>query len=74
MKKDNTKDVLRKQGNRISRISEGLTIGVDLGDRTSRYCVVDRDGEELWDGSVSTTGKGLQGVWGSLGRSRVVMK
>ena len=71
MKKDNTKDVLRKQGNRIS---EGLTIGVDLGDRTSRYCVVDPSGEELWDGSVSTTGKGLQGVWGSLGRSRVVME
>lgn len=34
-----------------------LTIGMDLGDRTSRYCVLDQEGEVLFEGSAATTQK-----------------
>jgi hypothetical protein len=36
-----------------------LTIGVDLGDKTSRYCVLDREGNVLFERSTATTKKGL---------------
>src|SRR2546423_12565295 len=35
------------------------TIGLDLGDRTSRYCVVDEQGEVILEGSVATTESAL---------------
>ena len=35
-----------------------LTIGVDVGDKTSRYCVLDREGNVLFERSTATTKKG----------------
>ncbi len=32
-----------------------LTIGMDLGDRSSRYCMLDEQGEVIREGSVATT-------------------
>jgi transposase len=53
MKKNNaTKSPRRKQ---ISRRSDRITIGMDLGDKTSRYCVLAEDGEVIREGSVPTT-------------------
>ena len=43
-----------------------LTIGMDLGDRTSRYCVLDQEGEVLFEGSAATTQKGLSEAFGAL--------
>jgi hypothetical protein len=40
---------------------------MDLGDKTSRYCGLDEDGEVLLERSVATTKKGLTQVFGSLG-------
>jgi transposase len=34
---------------------EGVTIGMDLGDKASRYCVLSKDGEILHEGEVPTT-------------------
>jgi predicted NBD/HSP70 family sugar kinase len=34
---------------------EGITIGVDLADKTSRYCLINDHGEVLNEGSVATT-------------------
>jgi len=47
MKKNSTESKSPRQ--RCVRKSQQreLTIGVDLGDRTSRYCVLDRDGNVL---------------------------
>jgi transposase len=71
MRKDNTvkkSSVNRKSANRK------LTVGVDLGDRSSRYCILDEQGEVLAEGSVATTKKGFAQVFGSKPRSRVALE
>ena len=50
-----------------------LTIGVDLGDKTSRYCVLDEDGEITTEGSVSTTRRGMQ-LFAGMGKQRIAME
>jgi predicted NBD/HSP70 family sugar kinase len=37
-----------------------LTIGVDLGDRISHYCILDETGNVILEQSVPTTPKGIQ--------------
>jgi len=51
MKKINT---VRVNGNMIFK-GHKLTIGVDLGDRWSCYCVLDEAGEILLEEKVATT-------------------
>lgn len=51
-----------------------LTIGVDLGDKTSRYCVLDDRGEVVKEGSTATTKTGLAQVFGPAKRSRVALE
>jgi transposase len=53
---------------------EKLTIGVDLGDRTSRYCVVDEQGDVILEGSFATTKKGLDRVFGTMARCRFALE
>ncbi|HEX4593284.1 MAG TPA: IS110 family transposase [Bryobacteraceae bacterium] len=67
MRKDNI--VRKSQGKRRK-----LTIGLDLGDRSSRYCILDEQGEVLSEGSVATTKKGLAQVFGSKPRSRMALE
>jgi transposase len=47
---------------------------VDLGDKTSRYCVLDDNGQVQAEGSVATTRKGMAGEFGCLERCRMVME
>jgi transposase len=47
---------------------------MDLGDKTSRYCGLDEDGEVLLERSVATTKKGLTQVFGALARCRVALE
>jgi len=35
------------------------TVGMDLGDKTSRYCMLDENGEVLREASVGTTKKAM---------------
>ena len=51
-----------------------LTIGLDLGDRSSRYCVLDVRGEVQREASVATTHKGLCQAFGALARCRIVLE
>ncbi len=51
-----------------------LTIGMDLGDRSSRYCMLDEQGEVIREGSVATTKKGLNQVFGAMPRCRVALE
>src|SRR5262249_22476411 len=53
---------------------EGMTIGMDLGDKTSRYCILDAAGEVLREGSVPTHKKGVSREFGALPRCRVAME
>ena len=40
---------------RRSAEKPGMTVGIDLGDRFSRYCVVNREGEVIEEGRIQTT-------------------
>lgn len=51
-----------------------LTIGMDLGDKTSRYCVLDEQGEVLFERSTATTKKGMAQAFGALGRCRLAIE
>ena len=50
------------------------TIGIDWGDRTSRFCVLDAQGEIAMESSVSTTREGLARAFGSLPRCRIALE
>jgi len=53
---------------------ERLTIGLDLGDRSSRYCVLNQQGDVILEGSVATTRKGFDQVFGAMTRCRVALE
>lgn len=48
-----------------------LTIGLDLGDRSSWYCLLDEVGEVLQQQKLSTTPKAMREVFGSMPRCRL---
>ena len=49
-------------------------IGMDLGDKNSRYCVLDEEGEIVKEDGVGTTKKALLQVFGRLPRCRVAIE
>ncbi len=51
-----------------------ITIGMDLGDRTSRYCVLGAQGEVVSEGSVATTRKAMVEKFGPLQRCRIAIE
>jgi transposase len=70
MKKVST--AVAKQGRNLSQ--QKLTIGLDLGDRNSWYCVVDESGRIQLEQRVRTTAKALQEVFGAIPRSRIALE
>ena len=69
MKKVST--VAEKQSRNIS---QQLTIGLDLGDRSSWYCMLSESGEVLLEQRLGTTAKAMQEVFGRMPRSRVALE
>ena len=56
-------------------IFEGrLTIGLDLGDRSSAYCVLNEAGEIVLEHKLSTTPEAMEQVFGSMPRCRIAME
>src|SRR5271157_3328252 len=51
-----------------------LTVGLDLGDRSSWYCVLDEAGSVLLEQRLSTTPKAMQEVFGGMPRSRIALE
>jgi len=51
-----------------------VTIGMDLGDKTSRYCMLSKEGEILREGQVATTKAGMAEAFGSLGQARIAIE
>jgi transposase len=51
-----------------------LTIGLDLGDRSSWYGVLDEAGEVIGEQKLSTTPKAMREVFGAMPRSRVAIE
>src|SRR5262249_7447320 len=51
-----------------------LTIGLDLGDRSSHYCILDDTGRILVESKVSTSLNAMKVVFGSMARSRIAVE
>jgi transposase len=51
-----------------------ITIGMDLGDKTSRYCVMDGEGKVYKEQSVATTKKAMAQTFGALGGCRIAVE
>ena len=62
MQKSST--VARKQIRNFSE--QKLTIGLDLGDRSSWYCVLEEHGEVVLEQKLGTTPKGMKAGFGGL--------
>ena len=75
MKKNirNAKSPMRSTITKI-RKSDRLTIGVDLGDKTSRYCALNAAGEVLAEGSCATTKRGMAQIFGAMPRCRIAIE
>src|SRR5947199_1053260 len=70
MKKVST--AARKQSRNFSQ--QKLTIGLDLGDRPSCYCVLDETGSIVLEQRVATTPKALPATFGAMPRSRIALE
>jgi transposase len=51
-----------------------LTIGLDLGDRSSCYCVLDEAGRVLLEQKVGTTPKAMKEAFGRMPRNRIALE
>jgi len=61
-----------RQSRNISQ--QKLTIGLDLGDRNSWYCVLDEAGQIQLEQRVRTSAKELREVFGAMPRSRIAVE
>jgi transposase len=71
MKQNNT---CPKSSRRSKARKRSITIGMDLGDKTSHYYVLDSEGELVREGTLTTTKKGMKQRFGSLQRCRIAME
>jgi transposase len=51
-----------------------MTVGLDLGDRTSRYCILDEAGEKASEDKLPTTKPGLSSVFGKMPACRIALE
>ena len=70
MKKNSTVATRRKQ---IFKQKQ-LTIGMDLGDRFTYYCVLDEAGEVMVEQKLPTTRQAIKQVFGAIPSSRVALE
>jgi transposase len=72
MKKNN---IGAQSPRRAAARGEGpITIGMDLGDKTSRYCILGADGEVRSEGSVATTKKAMLAKFSRMQRCRLAIE
>jgi transposase len=51
-----------------------LTVGIDLGDRSSRYCILDEQGDVLSEGSFATTKAGIAKLFQPMAKCRIAIE
>jgi transposase len=66
----------RTERKRVKKIAaqQKLTIGIDLGDSSSHYCVLDENGEVISRSQVATMPAGLKAVFGKMAPSLIVIE
>ena len=62
--------------NQIRRMAaeQRMTVGLDLGDRSSRYCILDEAGEKASEDKLPTTKAGLDLVFGKMPPCRIALE
>jgi transposase len=67
--------IAKKSPKRVSVAKPGpITIGMDLGDKTSRYCVLGADGEIVAEGTVGTNKKAMTQKFSGMKRCRIAIE
>jgi len=72
MKKHNISTKSLKRCQKSKQVA--LTIGIDLGDTSSRYCGLDEGGAIVSESPVATTSKALTKTFGGLPRCRIALE
>ena len=74
MKKRTSSQQNPKPAVKTKRVQQSVTIGMDLGDRNSRYCILSSEGEILREGQVATTKAEMIKTFSRLGRARIAIE
>jgi transposase len=74
--KKNRKALSKTHKSQIRQMAaqQRLTVGLDLGDRHSRYCILDEAGEVVSEGQLPTTKAGLNSLFEKMPTSRVALE
>jgi transposase len=74
--KKNIKNAESPKGSTKAKIGkrDDVTIGMDLGDKTSRYCALNGEGGVQAEGSCATTKKGMAQLFGSMAHCRIAIE
>ena len=73
--KQSLKQNLKQSPRQSQKTCQGpISIGLDLGDKTSRYCSLNDRGEVVKQASVGTTKKGMAQTFGSMKRCRIALE
>src|SRR5215472_4538257 len=56
------------------RRMQSLTIGMDLGDKTSRFWLIDLAGEVVTEGGLATTRRAISEKFGGLKQRRIAIE
>jgi transposase len=74
--KKNQKALSNTEAARIRQMAtrQRLTVGLDLGDRLSHYCILNEAGEVVSQGRVATNGPSMQSLLGKMPASRIALE
>lgn len=64
----------RNRNNTQWREKPERTVGLDLGDRFSHYCMLQAQGEVIEEGRIATTEKGLRQQFANIPRQRIALE
>jgi transposase len=63
-----------KKNSKSEKSTPAETIGIDLGDKTSRYAIVNREGEVVEEGNFRNQVSSIQKQFGKMGRARIALE
>ena len=69
----NSKSPTRSRTKKL-RKGDRVTIGMDLGDKASRYCALNGAGEVIEEGACPTTKKGMAQLFGAMAHCRIALE
>ncbi len=65
---------MKKPSTMTRRQNGQLTIGLDVGDRSSFYCVLNETGEVILEARFATSPEAMKKTFGKMPRSRIALK